>query len=56
MLIIRSRIIDMSDRKLRKTWKKLARSVQAEYVSNPANPDNVLSSWRLGETNADYRR
>ena len=55
-MIIQSKVVDIRDRRERKTWTKLSRSVQTEFVSNPANPDNVISSWKMGETNPEFRR
>ena len=56
MLVIQSKVIDIRDRKQRKTWDKLPRRVQGEFVSNPARVENTESSWALGETNSEYRR
>ena len=56
MLIIQSKIIDIRDRRSRKTWNRLTRGVQAEFTSNPAIPENAISSWNMGLSNADYRR
>ena len=56
MIVIRSKVVDIKDRRNRGTWDKIPMSVKAELVTCPTTPDNIESSWNMAIRNADYRR
>ena len=56
LVVLRSTVIDIEDRKNKQTWDELTREAQVEFLKCPNTDENKASSVEIALRNEDYRR